>query len=55
MGDGFAAPMPWAFRTVGGWVDLVVRSGYALARLDEPLHPDTQRPLSLLLTATAPA
>lgn len=54
MGDGFAAPMPWVFRTVGGWIDLVVRTGYTLARIDEPIHPETQRPLSLLLTATAP-
>lgn len=53
MGGGFAAPMPWYFRTVGGWVDVVLRAGWTLARIDEPVHPETHRPLSLLLTARA--
>ena len=53
MGPGFAAPMPWYFRTVGGWVDVVLRAGWTLARIDEPVHPETHRPLSLLLTARA--
>lgn len=47
-------PMPWYFRTVGSWLDLLRESGYALRALAEPLHPETALPLSLLLTA-APA
>ena len=54
-GDGAAwQPMPWYFRTVGSWLDLLRESGYALRALAEPLHPETAQPLSLLMTA-APA
>lgn len=49
-GDGtFPEPMPWYFRTVGSWVEQVSRAGWHLLECNEPLHPETRRPLSLLL------
>ncbi|HSK42005.1 MAG TPA: class I SAM-dependent methyltransferase, partial [Arenibaculum sp.] len=52
-GDGAGSwrPMPWYFRTLGSWLDLLRRTGYGLTDLDEPVHPETQLPLSLLMTA----
>jgi 2-polyprenyl-3-methyl-5-hydroxy-6-metoxy-1,4-benzoquinol methylase len=44
-------PMPWYFRTLGSWLMLLGEAGYNLLSLDEPLHPETGLPLSLLLTA----
>lgn len=50
-GGGAWQPMPWYFRTLGSWLALLRRTGYGLTELDEPMHPETQLPLSLLLTA----
>ena len=50
-GDAFRAPMPWYFRTLASWFDTLQRSGYAVASAREPAHPDSGRPLSLLLVA----
>ncbi len=49
-GEGFAAPMPWYFRTLSSWTAVLAAAGYALADLREPLHPNTGRPASLILT-----
>lgn len=49
-GEGFAAPMPWYFRTLASWTAILAAAGYALADLREPLHPNTGRPASLILT-----
>ena len=46
------APMPWYFRTFASWVAALDAAGFVLARVDEPLDPTTERPLSLLLRAT---
>ncbi len=54
-GDAFRAQMPWYFRTLGSWCDTLARCGYAVAALREPVHPDTRRPLSLLLIAKSSA
>lgn len=51
-GDAAWAPMPWYFRTIGSWIR-VVSTDWQLLSLSEPLHPDTRRPASLILTATA--
>ena len=51
-GDAFSAPMPWYFRTVGSWINGISAAGLRIAALQEPLHPQTARPLSLLLIAT---
>lgn len=48
-GEAFPEPMPWYFRTVGSWIEQVSRAGWRLLECDEPLHPETKRPLSLLL------
>lgn len=50
-GSGEWQPMPWYFRTLGSWLALLRRSGYSLADLQEPVHPTTAVPLSLLLIA----
>jgi 2-polyprenyl-3-methyl-5-hydroxy-6-metoxy-1,4-benzoquinol methylase len=49
-GDSFAQPMPWYFRTLGSWVEVLQASGWQIAELQEPLHPETGKPLSLLLS-----
>ena len=49
LGAGWA-PMPWYFRPFGAWVALLARTGWALTAVAEPLHPETARPLSLVLT-----
>jgi 2-polyprenyl-3-methyl-5-hydroxy-6-metoxy-1,4-benzoquinol methylase len=51
-GEGFAAPMPWYFRTLASWTAVIATAGYDLAGLREPLHPTTGRPASLILTGT---
>ncbi len=55
---GFACPfpaaMPWYFRTVGSWLAEARAAGLELAALEEPLHPETGRPLSLLLVLARP-
>lgn len=49
-GGAFPAPMPWYFRTLQTWVAELTDAGLYLARIDEPRHPDSGRPLSLLIT-----
>jgi SAM-dependent methyltransferase len=51
MEQPFPSSMPWFFRTLESWTDLLARSGFAIERIGEPLHPQTGRPLSLVLTA----
>lgn len=50
-GVAFAAPMPWYYRTVGSWTRALGAAGLAVTRLDEPLHPETGEPASLLVAA----
>lgn len=50
-GVGFAAPMPWYFRTLESWLRELHRAGLVLTTLREPIHPGTGEPVSLLLTA----
>lgn len=47
-GEGFNTPAPWYFRTLGGWLDTFAACGLRLIRIDEPLHPDSGRPASVL-------
>ncbi len=51
-GEGGWTPMPWYFRTTASWLNAVSES-WRLMRVEEPLHPETKRPASLLLTAAA--
>lgn len=55
LGSGFVEPMPWYFRTLQSWIDVLGEAGYVLAALHEPRHPDTDQPLSLLLRARCAA
>lgn len=47
-GDGFEQPAPWYFRTLGGWLDTFTACGLHLLRVDEPLHPHSGKPASIL-------
>ena len=47
--EAFPEPMPWYFRTLATWLADLATAGFQLERLREPAHPDTARPLSLLL------
>lgn len=51
----FAAAMPWYARTLGSWVATLRAAGLAIAELHEPPHPETGRPLSLILVCTRAA
>jgi 2-polyprenyl-3-methyl-5-hydroxy-6-metoxy-1,4-benzoquinol methylase len=45
------APMPYYFRTFSKWVEELTAAGLTLVNSQEPLHPETGRPLSLLIQA----
>lgn len=51
MGPEFTKPMPWYFRTMQTWINSVTDAGFDAITLHEPVHPETGRPLSLLITA----
>lgn len=55
IGEKFAEPAPWYFRTLESWIALIRDSGLQLQQLREPLHPATGKPASLILVACAPA
>lgn len=44
-------PMPWYFRTLSSWLNALDMAGYRLAGLQEPQHPQSSAPQSLLLLA----
>ena len=44
-----AAPMPWYFRTLASWIDVLLDAGFIMTELEEPRHPDGELPLSLLM------
>ena len=46
----FTDPAPWYFRTLASWVQLLVDAGFSVMDLQEPVHPGTQQPLSIILT-----
>jgi 2-polyprenyl-3-methyl-5-hydroxy-6-metoxy-1,4-benzoquinol methylase len=52
-GRAFPARMPWYFRTLGAWLTALGEAGLVLTALEEPSHPATGRPLSLLLEGAA--
>lgn len=51
----FPAHMPWYFRTLAGWGAALREAGLGLVTLAEPVHPESGRPLSLMLTAAPTA
>lgn len=52
-GEGFQEPMPWFFRTLESWLTLLTDTGWRLQWLQEPLHPESEQPVSLLLLLSA--
>ncbi|MFJ7792636.1 class I SAM-dependent methyltransferase [Pseudomonas sp. NPDC096950] len=44
-------PMPWYFRTLSSWLNALDMAGFRLAGLQEPQHPQSAVPQSLLLVA----
>lgn len=54
-GVAFPSPMPWYFRTLGSWMAQLEAAGLQVRAIEEPVHPETQRPLSLLLHCTVNA
>jgi 2-polyprenyl-3-methyl-5-hydroxy-6-metoxy-1,4-benzoquinol methylase len=53
MSTNFETPMPWFFRTMETWVRSVVRAGFFLKEVREPVNHETGKPLSLLLIASS--
>lgn len=43
--------MPWYFRTLESWIQLLAGCGYCLRDLREPRHPESDEPLSLIIIA----
>ncbi len=50
-GVAFPASMPWFFRTLGSWSEQLLTAGLRIRSLEEPMHPESARPLSLILHA----
>jgi len=51
---GFAGdwqPMPWYFRTLASWLNALDMAGLRLVSLQEPQHPQSAVPQSLLMVA----
>ncbi|MDR6956806.1 2-polyprenyl-3-methyl-5-hydroxy-6-metoxy-1,4-benzoquinol methylase [Pseudomonas brassicacearum] len=44
-------PMPWYFRTLSSWFNALEMAGFRLAGLQEPQHPQSPVPQSLLMVA----
>ncbi len=45
----FPMQMPWYFRTTGSWLAAAREARLVVDRLEEPIHPETRKPLSLLM------
>jgi 2-polyprenyl-3-methyl-5-hydroxy-6-metoxy-1,4-benzoquinol methylase len=50
-GEGFGEPAPWYFRTLGSWVSALEAAGLYLTGIQEPIHPHTGRPASVIFLA----
>jgi len=47
-GPQFTSPAPWYFRTIESWKQQLHRRGFKLIECREPIHPDTQKPASMI-------
>jgi len=47
-GGDFSDPAPWYFRTLASWLKLFVANGFELIELNEPLHPNSGKPASVI-------
>ncbi|MGJ9417185.1 class I SAM-dependent methyltransferase [Massilia sp. CMS3.1] len=50
----FTDAPPWYFRTLASWVALFIDSGLRITSLREPVHPETGKPVSLILMGQLP-
>jgi 2-polyprenyl-3-methyl-5-hydroxy-6-metoxy-1,4-benzoquinol methylase len=48
-GTPFPSPMPWYFRPIGSWLAAAREAQLVVDRLEEPIHPESKKPLSLIL------
>ena len=48
-GTAFPSPMPWYFRPIGSWLAAAREAQLVVDRLEESIHPETKKPLSLIL------
>jgi 2-polyprenyl-3-methyl-5-hydroxy-6-metoxy-1,4-benzoquinol methylase len=44
----FPQPMSWYFRTISSWLNLLQESGLTLVETNEPVHPESLQPLSII-------
>ena len=49
--EGQWQPMPWYLRTLSSWFNALDMAGFRLVGLQEPQHPQSPVPQSLLLVA----
>lgn len=54
MGSGFRE-MPWYYRTLGSWLNVLSDAGFSVTRCREPVAQSTGLPLSLLLICRHPS
>ena len=47
--ENFCDPAPWYFRTIGSWINLFATNGFRVVEMKEPVHPETGKPVSLVL------
>lgn len=47
-GETFPQAMPWYFRTLSSWLATLQQAGFMLKECREPIHPETQKPLSII-------
>ena len=47
----FSNPAPWYFRTLESWVRLFSGSGLTVEAIQEPIHPQTQQPASIIFVS----
>lgn len=52
--NGNWQPMPWYFRTLASWLNALDMAGMRLVNLQEPQHPQSAVPQSLLMVAERP-
>ena len=53
--SAFADAPPWYFRTLGSWIALFTEHGLRLREVREPVHPETGKPVSLILVGELPS
>jgi 2-polyprenyl-3-methyl-5-hydroxy-6-metoxy-1,4-benzoquinol methylase len=47
--DEFTDPAPWYFRTLATWLELYTANGLSIVEIREPIHPQTGKPVAVIL------